>query len=190
MNACKKNRKLITWLVLEALDARSEEKLRVHLQGCEGCQVYFEEVSALTQQLAKKEARTNVKASEPFHQAVLSSLRAQKAEASPVRFAAQFRWSLLNWRVALPMLGAAVVTVFVLFTSLRPTNPPALTSARRLAPQPEPGTDLVPTISNYQMVAKRSFDKLDELLTEQGGKSLPQTPLYRASTLPLPTSAD
>jgi hypothetical protein len=47
------------------------------------------------------------------------------------------------------------------------------------------GSDLAPTLANYQMVASQSLEKLSELLTRQGNKSLPPTPVYTASSLEL-----
>jgi hypothetical protein len=44
-------------------------------------------------------------------------------------------------------------------------------------------SEIEPSISNYQVVANRSFEKLDQLLTTQGTKTAPSLPIYTASTL-------
>jgi hypothetical protein len=40
MKPCAKNRKLIAWLALGALEARRAAALRAHLALCEGCRQY------------------------------------------------------------------------------------------------------------------------------------------------------
>ena len=46
-------------------------------------------------------------------------------------------------------------------------------------------SDLAPTIANYQMIANQSLEKLSELLTRQGNKPLPPTPVYTISSFEL-----
>src|SRR5262245_44771766 len=45
MKPCDENRQPIAWLVMGALDDESACELRSHLQTCEGCRAYFEEIS-------------------------------------------------------------------------------------------------------------------------------------------------
>ena len=92
--------------------------------------------------------------------------------------------SWLTARLALPVIFASVLLIAALsllvqqpdVTSPAPTVP-------QIAATPNTKTDLDPTISNYQMVANRSLEKLDELLTKQGSRNPSPTPLYTASAL-------
>ena len=42
--------------------------------------------------------------------------------------------------------------------------------------------DLAPTISNYQMIANHSLEKLDEVLTTEGNRNPPPAPVYTVSS--------
>jgi hypothetical protein len=48
-------------------------------------------------------------------------------------------------------------------------------------PPPVFSSDLSPTVANYQMVANRSLDKLDDLLTRQGNRNTTPASIYTAS---------
>jgi len=66
MKPCSNNRKPIAWLAIGALDARQERALRAHLETCEGCRSYLEEISTITQKLATTEVRSDIQTSNPF----------------------------------------------------------------------------------------------------------------------------
>ena len=178
MKPCANNRKLIAWLAVDALDARQEPALRAHLESCEGCRRYLDELSHVTEKLSAVEIRPNVQASESFHQKVVSRLRAEASLSLWETVMAQLR--AISWRVALPMVGAAAVVALSLFVWHPAVQPPI--GAEKAAVRTEKA-DLDPTISNYQMVANRSLEKLDELLTQQGSRNPSPTPTYTASTL-------
>ena len=76
MKACSKNRKLLAWLALGELDARRAGELRAHIQTCDGCRYYLEEVSAVTDRLATVDMTADMQASESFHGRLVTSLRA------------------------------------------------------------------------------------------------------------------
>ncbi len=80
MKPCSRNRKLIAWLALDALEAEQARNLRAHLETCEACRCYLEEVSAVRARLAAAEPRMDIQASEAFHQKVLRRLRAEESE--------------------------------------------------------------------------------------------------------------
>ena len=88
----------------------------------------------------------------------------------------------LNWRLALPAVGAAALVVLIL--SLLPrqpvVSPPEQVSRPAVKPS-APAPDLSPTIANYQQVALRSLDKLDDLLTRQASRKLTPAPLHTTS---------
>ena len=181
MKPCNKNRKLIAWLALDALDARGTQELRAHLENCEGCRGYLREISNVTEKLAAAETGSDIQATESFHRRVVGALSSAKTDPAWKTLVGRLRGALLNWRLALPVAGAAVLLVlsFVVWHSGVPT--PAQTNTQvALAPKVE--ADLQPTVGNYEMVANRSLEKLDELVTEQGNRNPPPAPIYTAST--------
>ncbi len=184
MKPCSKNRKLIAWLALDALDAREAAALRDHLARCEGCRRYWEEISNVTERLASAAPDSNLEASEVFHHRVAEELQAVGSSSVLENLAAWLRGSKLNWRVALP---AIAVLVIALLAMVAPRHPPALSlpapPAVQVVSTSSSGSDLAPTIANYQMIANQSLDKLSELLTRQGNKRLPPAPVYTISSL-------
>ena len=90
-----------------------------------------------------------------------------------------------------PAIRAVVVVIAALFLFVqRPGIPlPAPTGAQAVL-KPNVKRDLDPTISNYQMVANRSLEELDELLTRQGNRNPPPIQIYTASTLPRANAPD
>ncbi len=190
MKPCSTHRKLIAWLALDALGVQEAKDLRAHLESCEGCRRYLQEISNVTERLIAAETEPDMQPSESFHQRVVGRLRAEESgsfsETVPRR-----RAMLLNWRVVLPVIGATAVVIAAWSVfERRPGVPlPAPTGAQAVL-TPNVKQDLDPTISNYQMVANRSLEELDELLTRQGNRNPPPTPLYTASTLPRANESD
>jgi predicted Fe-S protein YdhL (DUF1289 family) len=186
MKPCAQNRKLIAWLVSNALDARQTRQLQAHLETCEGCRRYLAEISNVTEMLTQTESNPEVQASEVFHQKLAGRLRASKPDSFEKILAAYLQGTLLNWRVALPAI-AALVVIGITFATWR--QPPVVPSPRIASTQTmlvsDADNDLAPTIANYQRVANQSLDKLDALLTRQGNRPLPPMPIYTASTLGL-----
>ncbi len=186
MKPCSKNRKLIVWLKLGALDARKAAALHDHLALCEGCRRYWEEISNVAEQLASAQPDSSLDASECFHHRVAEKLRAAKSSSVLENLAARLRGSMPNWRVALPALAVLVIAVYALVAPRRHPDislpaPPAVQIESASASE----SDLAPTIANYQKIANQSLKKLDELLTRQGNERLPLTPVYTASSLAL-----
>ena len=183
MKPCSANRKLIAWLAVDALDVPQASDLRAHLETCAGCRRYLEEISNAAERLIAAEAQPDIQATESFHQQVVRRLKAAEAGSYSEMAGARLRAMLLNWRVVLPVIGAAAVVIaaWSMFAPrqrvARPT--PAQVQA---AIAPKPKHELPPTLSNYQRVANRSLDELDELLTRQGNRNPPPTPFYTAST--------
>jgi len=185
MKPCSTHRKFIAWLALDALDVQEARDLRAHLETCEGCRRYLEEIANVTERLIAAESEPDIQASESFHQRVVGRLRAEKSGFLSEAALPRLRAMLLNWRLVLPVIGAtAMVIAAFSFFAPRPAVPsPAPTGVQAIL-TPGPRRVLDPTISNYQMVANRSLEELDELLTKQGRRNPPPTPLYTASTLP------
>ena len=191
MKPCSTNRKLIAWLALDALEIQEARDLRAHLETCEGCRRYLEEISKVTERLIAAETEPDIQPSESFHQRVVGRLRAEESGSFSETVVPRLRALSLNWRVVLPVIGATVVVIAAL-TVFQPRSGvllPAPAGAQgRVAPNVK--NDLDPTISNYQVVAKRSLEELDELLTRQVNRNPPPTPLYTASTLPRANASD
>jgi hypothetical protein len=191
MKPCSNNRKLIAWLALDALDARQQQSLRAHLEDCEGCRRYLTELSSVTEKLAAAEVRSDIQTSETFHQKVAGAVRGRKTGFVWEALVAPLRAIGLNWRVALPVIGATVVVIAALAVLVRRpgVHLPAPTGARAVL-TPNEKSDLEPTMANYQMVANQSLEKLDELLTRQGNRNPPPTLIYTASALARANAAE
>jgi anti-sigma factor RsiW len=186
MKPCSQNRKLIACLVMDALEPREAQPLRLHLEKCETCRHYYEEVSHAAQKLNAFKPSTDIHASNAFHQRVMGALRAEERIPAWQMTLLQLQRALLNWRVALPVMGTAAILITALCLSIRQPNVPAPTLASAGNPVPNasvPKPDPEPTISNYQTVANHSLEKLDELLTRQGTRTSSSTPVYTASSL-------
>jgi hypothetical protein len=183
MKPCAKNKKLITWLALDALDDQQAQTLREHLTACPGCRRYLEEISSVTNKLAEAQVPT-FQSSPSFHQKVASRLRVQTPDSIWKVMLTQLRATMLDWRVALPTL-AVVVAAYVMLNAGR--QPPddflRLQPKTTAAPATELDIDLPPTIANYQTIANQSVERLDVLLTEQGNQNLSQVQVYTASIL-------
>jgi anti-sigma factor RsiW len=191
MKPCAKNRKRLVWLALDALDAGQTRELRAHLETCNGCRGYLEEISKVSETLNAAGIRTDLEASESFHRRVIGRLRAEASVPFWKTALAQLRATLSNWRVALPVLGATAVVIAAMFLVARQpkVSSPGQTGVQTVATKIVE-KDLPPSIANYQMVAHRSLDALDELLTRQGNKVCSPIPIYTASTLALAGALD
>jgi len=177
MNPCSKNRKLIAWLALGALDTKQATALRDHFTQCEACRGYWEEISNVAQGLAAAPPASNLEASESFHRRVAERLKAAGSSSVLDDLVMSLRESLLNWRVAVPVTAVLVIAITVLVAP--PRSPTASVSTPPAIPitlPSESGKDLSPTLANYQMIASQSLDKLDELLIQHGSKPLPPVP--------------
>lgn len=191
MKPCSRNRKPLAWLALGELDARRAGALRAHIQTCAGCRRYLEEISTVTERLAAAEMTPDIQASESFHQRLAGRLRAEQSGSLWQTLAAPLAAARLNWRVALPVLGAATLVIATLSIVVRQpaVSPPAPARIQAVS-RPGPESDLPPTIANYQRVANRSLDELDELLTRQGNRNPSPAPIYTASMFASAIAAD
>jgi len=191
MKPCATHRKFIAWLALDALDVQETRDLRAHLETCEGCRRYLDEISNVTETLIAAESGPDTQASESFHQRLLGRLRAEKSASILEAALPGLRAMLRHWRVVLPVVGATAV-LFAAFSVFAPH--PAVPSPAPIEAQatltPLVRSDLDPTLSCYQRVANRSLEELDELLTRQGNRNPPPTPLYTAATLPRANVSD
>jgi anti-sigma factor RsiW len=184
MKPCSRNRKLIAWLALDALEARKAAALRAHLATCDGCRRYGEEISNVTERLAAAAPESNLEPSPFFHRRLAEKLQAVESASVSAYLAPWLRGMRLNWRVALPAIAVLVLALLAVVAPRHPptVSPPAPPTMQVVSPS-NPESDLAPTIANYQRVANQSPEKLSELLTKQGNKRLPPAPVYTISGL-------
>jgi len=187
MKPCADQQKLITWLALDALDARTALTLRAHLETCAGCRSYLAEISKVTEQLAAARPSAELQASETFHRNVVARMKAETSVSVWATVGAALRPVFFNWRVAVP---AAAVLAVLLTTGIvqwprtpvgnRPMSP-TITPASAPVAAADAEANLAPTIANYERVASQSLDKLDALLGEQEKQTARATPVYTAA---------
>ncbi len=184
MKPCSKNRKLIALLAADALPAAGTEPLRSHLQTCDGCRAYYEEISQVTYRLATTVRPPEMQTSIFFHRRVLQGLRAAEAPSVWEKLIALVRSALLDWRLAVPLAAVAVIAVAVWLTYSPPAAviKPNRTTAQ-IVPPPAPKSDPPPTISAYQSAARRSPEALDQMLMREAQRGLPSAPIYNAFTV-------
>jgi anti-sigma factor RsiW len=175
MKPCFCNRKLIAWLALGELDAPRAEALYAHMRHCPGCRCYLEEMSAVAGCLAAGPPEPELEPSASFHHKLLGRLR---REATPSAWAVLS--ARLNWRLALPALGAAALLLLMLSTHPAVLTPPVPVN-HLAAPPPAPASDLSPTVANYERAASGSLDEFDHLLTQQARQHLPSAPNFTAT---------
>ncbi len=178
MKPCSRNKKLIAWLAVEALDASQAAALRDHLAHCDGCRRYWEEISSLTARLSAPSTEPALTVTPAFHRQVTKRLRARSAAVEgwgPSRSVSTSP-SLLNWRLVLPAMAALLIALALIPPAWHHSPP---------APPPSPllqaATDPAPTILGYTLAVLGAPEDLPNLLNKQGNKRLPPAPLYTAS---------
>jgi anti-sigma factor RsiW len=178
---CLTKRKEIAWLALGELEAAPAGRLRAHLEHCEGCRRYYDEIANVSGKLEVLQTSPEIEAPGTFHSRVMRQLRASDPlpwwkRLFPDGF--QFNWQPVVV-MAFPVLafvGLAVIGAIQLRSPEVPSRLPQPPAASALDEK------LPPTLSNYYMVANQSLDKLDELLTRQGNRTAWPAPVYTAST--------
>jgi hypothetical protein len=195
MKPCRKNRKRIVLLVMDALSSPEAVELTSHLKQCEGCCHYHQEISFVAQRLNSMQslaapaceflAERLTRASAPEARSLPAKRGHRAVKQRPLAAI------LLSWRVALAGLCAIGLIVLVLAPLVRheevltPTDTLVVTK-----PVTNQFTDLAPTLANYRAVANESLEKLDDLLARQGKKPVPTPPTFSAMTLALLSLGD
>jgi hypothetical protein len=187
MKPCAKNRKLIAWLAVDALETRQARVLREHLAACEGCRRYLAEISSVTAILTAAEPASDIQASASFRQKLAGRLKPN--EPNSVGEIVMAGLTRMNWRIAIPAIAALVMVLVLVIPGRQPAISQHGQPAAQVVTTPEPDQYLPPTFANYQRVANESLEKLDELLTEQGNRNLSPVPIYTASVFPRATGA-
>jgi predicted anti-sigma-YlaC factor YlaD len=179
MKPCVKNKKLITWLALDALEARQALVLREHLTKCEACRRYLEEITSVTAKLASAETASDVYTSGSFHQKVASRLKSTEPNSVWSEMSVILAW--LKWRMIPPTIAALMVTAIVLSVEWQHSAiPPQNRHTAQIVPALDMNQIVAPTMVNYERAANQSIEKLDKLLTEQGNQNFSRSPIYTA----------
>jgi len=183
MKPCHRNRKSLACLALGELEAGPAQALRAHAENCAGCRQYLAEVSQLNRILAAsgEGSRTEAQASVGFHQRVLRALRTEGSAPALSRRLSRGGPSLLDWRLGVAALGAAVLVLAALRFISSPRPPLSIVSLQSQT-RLTLAAEAAPSFANYQMAADRSLNDLDDLLTRQANRPLPAVPVYRAGT--------
>jgi len=190
MKPCSNYRKRIAWLALGVLDSREERDVRAHLEMCPGCRNYLEEMSGVSDKLSACRIDPDICASESFHQELAHRLKAEATLSHWAVVVAQLRAASPRWKIALPVVGAAAAVVTALLLVVRPPAGSSLAPIKSATAMPPAKRDLAPTISNYQMIANHSLEKLDEVLTTEGNRNPPPAPVYTVSSFARATLSD
>ena len=190
MKPCGKYRKQIALLAMDSLEIQGEPDLRRHLDRCPNCQSYFAETRGLAEQLRAAKPEADTKASLSFHRGVVEAI-ANEGRPSRVESWLDAAGIRFGWRVALPIGALAALGAAIWLNESQhlaiPNSAPVVIFTSRTT---ENRTDFAPTISNYEMIAHQSLDKLDVLLTEQGSRNSLSFPLMTAGQLSLVSSDD
>lgn len=188
MKPCANKQKSLTWLALNEPGREEASELRSHLETCPGCRQFYDEISGVTKQLSSVELNTDIRTSDTFHRKVAAALR-QKRPVNPLL--ALFSLNLPEWGQTAVLVGliAIIFTVTMIFSRSSHRTAPSPRVAQ-VSPSPNLNGDLPPTADHYQMVAARSFEKLDALLTSEGSRNLPPAPIYTASAFARANLAD
>ena len=180
MKPCSNNQKLIALWVVDALEANQADSLRAHLETCECCRRYRDEVTAVTKILATRRPGPEIQSTELFHRRVMNRLKQEPPAPLWARAMGRLRNVCDVSHLTRPMLGAAAVLLLSV-TLWRLTTVPSTSVTTESAPGPMSSLD--PTLFNYQMMANRSPDTLDQFLHQQGGRIPPSAPIQTASAL-------
>lgn len=183
MNPCYRNRKSIALLLLNQLDAEAEQEIQAHLATCRGCESYFRELSIVSQRLRSTRVHDCAPATDAFHRRVVGALKAETLERNGARVPVWLNSRPWPWFLGVPAAVAIVLFAGILLFQRPAPVPPTGPVRERPSRESGPRAEVEPTVSNYQMVADRSFESLDELLTAQATRQLPSIPVYRASAL-------
>ncbi len=189
MKPCRGNRKQIAWLAVGALDGEKAANLREHIHHCEGCREYWEEVSTVAKRLESAAPNSELEPSEAFYKSLTRKLWNAQPLSVVENLHSWLRALNLNWRVVLPAESLVLLFGATLWLSHYPGPVSQVSGPRPFARPVTAAADLAPTILNYQAMAHRSLQQVDELLTQQANLPLASTPVYTASGVELASAS-
>lgn len=183
MTPCERNRGPLALLAIDALEASRARNLREHIGACEGCREDPAQLTKVARTLAMQK-EPELQASQFFHRRVVEAVRAESPPSLRATWLESLRQMRRYWRWAVPMLGAGALAIGLVAVWHWPHGSSAPDSqVKQIRPASSPTGDLAPSIANYQAVANRSLEELDELLSRQAERARPAPPLYTASLL-------
>src|SRR5690349_516552 len=117
MKPCRKNRKPIVWLVMEALEEPAATALSVHLETCEGCRGYRDEILSVTQQVRSIETLPQPSLDCAYRKLPVQRPAARRSSSfilirDDLRTSAGPRWGF-----AVPLFCAFAIIVFLVAVS-------------------------------------------------------------------------
>ena len=186
MKTCPQNRKLIALLAIDAIEDREARILRSHLDSCDNCQRYFEELSLVARNLAAAEVPSEDPGSSAFHERLVRRLEAEESQSLWKRMVERLRFIGGDWRSATAVIGASAAAIVMLLFISKPRKDLVSHIAPPTAPlaaAPAPSATFPSTLAGYELVANRSLDQLDEILTEQANRNPAPAPVYTPTAL-------
>lgn len=179
MNPCSKYRRALVWLSLGVLEDPREEAVRRHLASCEQCRAYLTEISNVRGNLSEAEVVPRMSVSESFHSDLVRRIKSEQSGPLARLHVAP----VLRWRAAFAAAAVAAAIVALIFLGSPSDRATGRQPVARLQQPAMAKAALDPTISNYQLVARQSLEKLDELITEQANKAPAAGHVYTMSSL-------
>jgi hypothetical protein len=135
-------------------------------------------MGAVSDALRTAATEPDLEASSSFHSSVLRELRSG-GQASAWSWFEQLT-STEKWGLAAAALAVGLVVLSAIF--VKPSHtPPGDIANNNMARHAEP--ELAPTLSNYQIVANRSLEEFDGLVTRQANRGLPRVRLYTPASV-------
>lgn len=140
-----------------------------HLDHCEGCARYRDEIVRVTQDLRSLDA-----SQQPAPAAEAWTFRRHAAQPSNALHSlfdsdAWKRWGLIATSFAVVVLALCLSPTLV----RRPARYPVEEKVSAGPSSPPTPENLAPTFANYRALANQSLDELDQVLTKQAAKTAP-----------------
>jgi len=161
------------------LEPGQAQQVQAHAKVCPVCACYLREMTAVSEALQTDAAEPALEASDRFHAMVLRRLRTPQPAIGWSWF--EQLTSIQKWGAAAIALAVGVALLSAMFA--KPPHAPPRHIATN-TPARHAGPELAPTLSNYQIVANRSLDEFDGLLTRQANQGLPRVRLYTPASVP------
>jgi hypothetical protein len=181
MKPCRKNRKPIVWLVMEALEEPAATALSVHLETCEGCRGYRDEILSVTQQVRSIETLAQPSLDYAYRKSPVQRPAARRSSSFTL-IRDGLRTSA-GRRFAVPLFCAFAIIVFLVAVYVRHPADSHSFAQLQVTKLPNPPTDLSPSIANYHTIANESLDQFDDLLTRQAKHASPPPKPFTVGTL-------
>jgi hypothetical protein len=186
MKPCTGKQKQIALLAADSLADAEARELRVHLDMCDECRGYFNEIANVAKKMRTAQPDAGAQLPEMFHRNLMDTLASTGRRSLLENLWTQI-WIDWQGRFALPA-AALVAVALAAWLAFQPRArvpvPPPVVVVHEVTPAVQK-VDLTPTLANYEMALQQSPDKLDELLTEQANRNPPPPPPAAATEMSL-----